>query len=352
MRIRNAAKLLALALAWIGSADLARAFTPTKDERSVHRELSSLIAELHPRLVQNLDPPTRAKLSTLGVKVEISRRLCDLSYSPAQQAVVIGTSAAAMIRAMTDAALLTQHFKQQKALDRYGNYVAEQSAALGGFRSIGEYVTLSASDKARWDGPQMGALRQGLFAMAMAHVLAHEMAHHVLGHRAKTSSLMESRREEGAADQWAIGALVSAGIPPVAGIYALLSAHFTAPYAIIDEDMRTHPVSARRMHRMLIAGLETFEQWFDPGLLRKSASDYRADLELAKTRIQVQFGHLLLRNRIALEPLSSCISDLSQRCVRVCKAGLARSVADCQATCSSGDDRASQVFICSAEASP
>jgi len=88
----------------------------------------------------------------------------------------------------------------------------------------------------------------------IAHVYLHEVAHHILGHLGSQNSNVQSRRNEMAADTWAVKMAHNIDVYPILAIPILVPIIYTAG----NKDS-THPTMSARilnMHRLMMEAIE------------------------------------------------------------------------------------------------
>jgi len=79
-------------------------------------------------------------------------------------------------------------------------------------------------------------------------ILAHEIGHHVLGHVSHApTDLEQSRKQEKAADEWAMHALVKMGELPAGGFAFAVFMLASRGSDIVFEHLETHPAEFRRL---------------------------------------------------------------------------------------------------------
>lgn len=105
------------------------------------------------------------------------------------------------------------------------------------------------------DDKQFNQLRDASITGSIAFVVGHELGHHVRGHvDHPPGSDAGSRRNEQAADEFAMGAMARAKINPIAGLGLMMVFAGTQHFDFEERPGATHPTGASRVMAMVEAG--------------------------------------------------------------------------------------------------
>ena len=122
-------------------------------------------------------------------------------------------------------------------------------------------------------------------------VLAHEIGHHVLGHVFHSpKSLEESRKQEKAADEWAIHALVRMGELPAGGVIFAIFMVASRGSDIVFEHLESHPAEFRRFDYIVEALVKNIrvlpESSFPPGY---DVQSFENEMQALQIQLHAEF---------------------------------------------------------------
>jgi hypothetical protein len=91
---------------------------------------------------------------------------------------------------------------------------------------------------------------------SVAFILAHELAHHILDHRGRPASALDSRSREENADTVAVQLVSGTPMPAIGAIPILLSFYLMDPEADINDPISSHPDPRRRILKIARSGYD------------------------------------------------------------------------------------------------
>lgn len=220
--------------------------------QQVKRDVELIISVL----AKGADEEARINIERVRVEVLNSSPLTHvLAYkdNAGHLRMIINTGTHIRLLELAQAMMLNARIvKDDDYLDGYTRYLAyadifdaDRFLPAGDFLTLYRGTTTFKEISALTEADQELAKR--IYVNLLGFIIAHELAHHVLGHTSQpTSTPLDSRQRESAADKWALNITEKSGFSPLSGILVLLL--YNENYGRTDKvaSSSTHPAPLTR----------------------------------------------------------------------------------------------------------
>jgi TPR repeat protein len=234
---------------------------PTPPASQLAQETRAAVNAFRKRVAGSV--PTREALKINSVDINIVPDFADFSMPIATsgdsgRGVRISLGYIARLRLCIEANMMEATFKANPLTrDLWSAYDIHTNGSIHWENQrllpLEVFAGLSSSERQVWASPKVRAMVASWFDQAVAFVFAHELGHHALDAFYTVSTPPSATRGiESAADSWAVSALTSTGIVPLAGAFgAIMCLKGRAWYTYVPAAQSSHPGQAERVLQAL-----------------------------------------------------------------------------------------------------